>query len=63
MDNNNNREKGLGHEAKGAVKETVGKITDNHSQQIKGNLEKNAGKVQNAFGRATDDSSDTSSKS
>ena len=63
MDNNNNREKGLGHEAKGAVKETVGKLTDNHSQQVKGNLEKNAGKVQNAFGRATDDSSDTSSKS
>ncbi len=58
MDNNNNREKGLGHEVKGAVRETVGKVTDNHSQQIKGNVEKNAGKVQNAFGRATDESED-----
>lgn len=56
---NDNREKGLAHEVKGAVKETVGKATDNHSQQIKGNLEKNAGKVQNAFGRATDDRDDT----
>jgi uncharacterized protein YjbJ (UPF0337 family) len=59
MDDNNNREKGLGHEAKGAVKEAVGKATDNRSQQIEGNLEKNAGKVQNAFGRATDGKKDS----
>ena len=57
MDDNNNREKGPAHEIKGAVKEGVGKATDNQSQRVEGNLEKNAGKVQKAFGEATDDNS------
>jgi uncharacterized protein YjbJ (UPF0337 family) len=62
MDDNNNREKGAGHEAKGALKESVGKLTDNQSQRIEGNLEKNAGKVQKEFGKATDDDSRRSTR-
>jgi len=54
---NNNREKGMAHQVKGAVKESVGKATDNQSQRLEGNLEKNAGKVQKEFGKATDDDS------
>jgi len=54
---NNNREKGVAHQVKGAVKEGVGKATDNQSQRLEGNLEKNAGKVQKEFGKATDDDS------
>jgi uncharacterized protein YjbJ (UPF0337 family) len=53
-----NREKGAGHELKGSVKEGVGKVTGNRSQQLEGNLEKNAGKVQHAVGKASDDISD-----
>lgn len=60
---NNNREKGLGHQAKGAIKEGVGKLTGNHSQQIEGNLEKNSGKAQKAFGKATDDKHNAKSSS
>jgi len=52
---NDNREKGTAHEIKGAVKEAVGKATDNQSQRLAGNLEKNAGKVQKEVGKATDD--------
>ena len=37
------------------MKETVGKMTDNQSQRLAGNLEKNAGKVQKEVGKATDD--------
>lgn len=59
MDDNRNTEKGTARELKGAVKEGVGKATDNHSQQIKGNLEKNAGKVQKEFGKATDETDDS----
>ena len=59
---NNNREKGAGHEIKGAVKEGVGKATSNQSQRLEGNLEKNAGKVQKEFGKATDDDSRRSTR-
>ena len=57
MGDNNNREKGAGHEIKGALKEGVGKLTGNQSQRVEGNIEKNAGKVQKEFGKATDDDS------
>lgn len=50
-----NREKGAEHEIKGAVKEGVGKVTGDRSAELKGNLEKNAGKVQQDIGKATDD--------
>ena len=49
------RSDGLGHEMKGSVKETAGKLTGNRSQQLEGNLEKNAGKVERSVGRAQDD--------
>ena len=37
---------GIGHEFKGTVKEQIGQVTGNRSQQIEGNIEKNAGKAE-----------------
>ncbi|TBR12502.1 MAG: CsbD family protein, partial [Lysobacter sp.] len=51
----NKRTEGLAHEVKGSVKETTGKLTGNRSQQLEGNLEKNAGKIERSVGRAQDD--------
>lgn len=51
----NKRTDGLGHEVKGSVKETAGKLTGDRSQQLEGNLEKNAGKIERSVGRAQDD--------
>jgi len=48
------RVKGAMHEAKGAVKEGVGKMTGDKKTQAEGMAEKNAGKVQNAAGQAKD---------
>jgi uncharacterized protein YjbJ (UPF0337 family) len=42
------------HEVKGAVKETVGKVTGDAKTQAEGATEKAAGKVQNAVGGAKD---------
>jgi uncharacterized protein YjbJ (UPF0337 family) len=42
----NNRIDGMGHEIKGTIKEHVGQATGNRSQQIEGNVEKNAGKAE-----------------
>ncbi len=42
----NDRIDGKAHEIKGAIKEQVGKVTGDHSQQIEGNLEKNGGKAE-----------------
>ena len=50
-----NRTEGRKHEIKGAVKETVVKVTGNASKEIAGNIEKNAGKIQNAVGQASDE--------
>lgn len=49
------RTDGIGHEVKGSVKEATGKLTGDRSQQLEGNLEKNAGKVERSVGRAQDD--------
>lgn len=49
-----NRSEGMKHEIKGAVKETVGKVTGNKSKEVAGNLEKNLGKIQNQAGKASD---------
>ena len=49
-----NRTEGLKHEVKGAVKEVAGKVTGNKLREAEGNLEKNAGKVQNAVGKSAD---------
>ena len=53
-----NRTEGLKHEVKGAVKEVAGKVTGNKLREAKGNLEKNAGKVQNAVGKSADKARD-----
>ncbi len=49
-----NRTEGTKHEGKGAIKETVGKVTGNIGKQVEGNIEKNAGKLQHAVGKAAD---------
>jgi len=48
------RIEGLGHQAKGAVKEAAGKLTGDKKLQTEGLVEKNAGKAQNAIGSAKD---------
>jgi uncharacterized protein YjbJ (UPF0337 family) len=48
------RVKGAAHEAKGAVKEGVGKVTGDAKLQGEGKAEKTAGKIQNAVGGAKD---------
>jgi uncharacterized protein YjbJ (UPF0337 family) len=48
------RVKGAAHEAKGSVKEAVGKATGDAKTQVEGAAEKAAGKVQNAVGGAKD---------
>jgi uncharacterized protein YjbJ (UPF0337 family) len=45
---------GAAHQAKGAIKETVGKLTGDSKTQAEGAAEKTAGKVQNAVGGARD---------
>lgn len=46
------RVQGGARQASGKVKQETGRITRNRSLQAKGMLEKNAGKVQRAAGRA-----------
>lgn len=41
-----NRIEGMGHEAKGALKEAVGETTHNRSQQLEGSIERHAGKAE-----------------
>ncbi|MBW3550287.1 MAG: CsbD family protein [Proteobacteria bacterium] len=53
-----NRQEGSKHQVSGAMKEGAGKITGDRSQEAKGNLEKNAGKVQREVGKASDDARD-----
>lgn len=49
------RTDGMANEVKGSVKETTGKLTGDRSQQLEGNLQKNAGKVERTLGEAQDD--------
>jgi uncharacterized protein YjbJ (UPF0337 family) len=49
-----NRIEGTKHEVKGAVKEGVGKVTNNPVKEAAGNLEKNAGKIQKEIGKEKD---------
>ena len=44
-----------GEELKGAIKEGVGKLTDNHSLEAEGTLEKMAGKAKGAADDLRDD--------
>jgi uncharacterized protein YjbJ (UPF0337 family) len=57
------RIEGTGHQAKGAVKETVGKMTGDTKTEAEGRAEKAAGKVQNAIGGAKDTIRDAMKKS
>jgi uncharacterized protein YjbJ (UPF0337 family) len=45
---------GAGQQAKGAVKDAVGKVTGDTKMQAEGKADKAAGKVQNAVGGAKD---------
>lgn len=47
---NKDQVKGIAKQAKGAVKEAVGKATGNKQTQAEGAVEKTAGKVQKGFG-------------
>jgi uncharacterized protein YjbJ (UPF0337 family) len=48
------RIKGAAHEAKGAVKQGIGKASGDAKLETEGTAEKNAGKVQNAVGGIKD---------
>jgi uncharacterized protein YjbJ (UPF0337 family) len=50
----NNRLDGMGHEVKGTIKEQIGQATDDRSQQIEGNVEKNVGKAEQMIGAMAD---------
>jgi uncharacterized protein YjbJ (UPF0337 family) len=56
------RVEGVGHQAKGAIKEAAGKVTGDSKMQAEGQTEKAAGKVQNAIGGAKDAVRDALSK-
>ena len=51
---NKDRIAGAAHRVKGAVKETIGKITGDAKTEAEGAAEKTAGKVQNIVGGAKD---------
>jgi len=48
------RVEGMGHQAKGAVKEAAGRLMGDKKTEAEGKGEKAAGKVQNAVGGAKD---------
>lgn len=48
------RVEGAGHQVKGAVKETAGKVMGDKKTQAEGAAEKAAGKVQNTVGGVKD---------
>jgi uncharacterized protein YjbJ (UPF0337 family) len=48
------RVEGAGHQAKGAVKEAIGKMTGDKKTEASGAAEKAAGKVQNTVGGVKD---------
>ena len=53
---------GAAHQAKGAVKEAVGKVTGDAKTQAEGAAEKTAGRVQNTVGGARDAARETLKK-
>jgi uncharacterized protein YjbJ (UPF0337 family) len=56
------RIEGAAHQVKGAVKETVGKITGDAKTRAEGAAEKTTGKVQNAIGGTKDALRDAATK-
>jgi uncharacterized protein YjbJ (UPF0337 family) len=57
------RIEGVAHQAKGSMKEGVGKITDNPNLQAKGIAEKAVGKMQDGVGKLKDAARDVLKKS
>jgi uncharacterized protein YjbJ (UPF0337 family) len=55
MSINKDQVKGRAEEAKGKVKEVIGKIVGNKDLEIKGNIQKNIGAVQASVGDAKED--------
>jgi uncharacterized protein YjbJ (UPF0337 family) len=45
--------KGRGKQAKGKIREEVGKMTDNKTEQLKGKIEQVEGKARAEIGKAT----------
>ena len=58
----NDRAKGAAHQAKGAVKQGVGKMTGDKNTEAEGAAEKSGGKVQNAVGGMKDSARDALKK-
>lgn len=56
------RVEGAAHQAKGAVKEAIGKVTGDTKTQAEGAAEKAAGKIQNAVGGMKDSARDALKK-
>ncbi len=56
------RIEGAAHQAKGAVKEAVGKVLGDSKTEAEGAAEKSAGKVQNAVGGIKDAARDALNK-
>ena len=56
------RIKGAADQAKGAVKEVVGKVTGDQKMQAEGTINKLTGKVESAVGGAKDTLRDTANK-
>jgi uncharacterized protein YjbJ (UPF0337 family) len=50
-----NMGKGIGREAKGAVKEAAGKLTGNRKLAVEGKIQKHVGKAQRKLGKAESD--------
>lgn len=48
--NEENKAEGKNHQVRGKIKETIGKIVDNHELEIKGKVEKAEGKIQEKIG-------------
>ena len=55
MSINKDQVQGRVEQAKGAIKEEAGKVVGNASLEVKGNIEKNLGKVQAKIGDVTED--------
>lgn len=55
---NKDQIQGRVEEAKGAVKESTGKVLDDKSMELEGNIQKNLGKAQAGYGDLTKDIKD-----
>jgi uncharacterized protein YjbJ (UPF0337 family) len=47
---NKDQVKGVGEQVKGKANEVAGKVTGNKAQELKGDVQQGAGKVQKAYG-------------